>query len=72
MVSIPAAAQQDSIPSAPVVKFIIAGTRPWDCSAKKVTTVPTAFGSITPTCSPGRVNAASFRPSTTLPRIRRP
>ena len=36
----PAATQQESIPSAPVVKFIIAGTRPCDCSAKNVATVP--------------------------------
>ena len=38
----PAAVQHDSMPSAPAVKFIIAGTRACDCSAKNVTTVPTA------------------------------
>jgi hypothetical protein len=67
----PAAAQQDSMPSAPVVKLIIAGIRACDCKAKKVTTVPIAFGSMTPTCSPGRVMALSLRPRITLPRINR-
>ena len=67
----PAAAQQDSIPSAPAVKFIIAGTRACDCRAKNVTTVPAAFGSITPTCSPRAGERRQFPPQHHAAKISR-
>ena len=48
MVSSCAALQAASTLATPAVKLIIAGTRPADISAISVTTVPLAFGSISP------------------------
>ena len=52
MVVTSAARQAARMLVAPAVKLIIAGTRPADIRAKKVTTAPLALGSITPTAPP--------------------
>ena len=55
--------------AAPLVKLIIAGTRPIVCRAKNVTATPAEFGSITPTAPPAGASGASLAPSTWAPRI---
>src|SRR5690242_21631334 len=49
------AARTDALP---VEKFSMAGTRPYACSAKKVTSAPREVGSSTPTRSAGFVRAS--------------
>ena len=48
----PAARQAALMLAAPLVKLIMAGTRPMACRAKNVTATPAEFGSITPTAPP--------------------
>ena len=49
------------------MKLSMAATRPAACSAMKVTAAPLAFGSMSPTVSPGAEIAASLRASTPTP-----
>ena len=65
----PAARQAPLMLAAPLVKLIIAGTRPMDCSAKNVTATPAEFGSSTPIVPPTGARASSLTPSTWAPRI---
>jgi hypothetical protein len=62
IVSSAAARQAARMLAAPEVKLIIAGTRPADMTAKKVTTPPLEVGSITPMVWPSRANGINFRP----------
>jgi hypothetical protein len=55
----------------PEVKLIIAGTRPADIKARIATTVPLAFGIITPTASPAAASGISLRPRMAAPSSRR-
>ena len=64
-----AARQAALMLAAPLVKLIMAGTRPIACSAKNVTATPAEFGSMTPTAPPGGAQGSSLRPSTWAPRI---
>ena len=47
--------------AAPLVKLIMAGTRPMVWSAKNVTATPAEFGSMTPTALPTGASASSLR-----------
>ena len=66
----PAARHAALILAAPLVKLIIAGTRPIACRAKNVTATPAEFGSMTPTAlALGRERLRACAPSTWAPRI---
>ena len=67
IVSTSAAWQAARMLAAPAVKLIIAGTRPADISANRVTAAPLAFGSITPIGLPSGASGISFSPSTRAP-----
>ena len=67
MVSTFAAVQAASMLATPAVKLIIAGTRPADISAIKVTAAPLAFGSITPIGLPSGASGISFSPRMRAP-----
>ncbi len=62
MVSTSAARQAARILAAPAVKLIIAGTRPADITANKVTTAPFEVGSMTPSARPSSASGISLRP----------
>ena len=66
MVSRSAARQAARILAAPAVKLIMAGTRPADITANKVTTPPFDVGSMTPSARPSSASGISFLPSTAV------
>ncbi len=67
MVSTFAARQAASTLATPAVKLIIAGTRPADISAIRVTAAPLAFGSIRPIGLPSGASGISFSPRMRAP-----
>jgi hypothetical protein len=64
-----AARQAALMLAAPLVKLIMAGTRPTAWRAKNATATPAEFGSMMPMAPPTGARGSSFAPNTWAPRI---